>query len=200
MRRFALRLLFAAGLGCASLAVAAVPASADVISPPGACAGSGTWVNGQFSENSASHVPSDVIKVPLKDTVRWAGSEHGAPLGSKAARREIAGSVWITFPLGQKATVESWGGSSVRYANTGEHKYNFPSVLGGLKIKLSGEHKDGGKLTCSGSVYLQLEGGGFKNPLAWAGLGGMVVTAAGLMFAGRPVVRKIWAFEDTNPG
>ena len=43
-------------------------------------------------------------------------------------------------------------------------------------MKVSGYHKDGGRVTCSGSVYVQVEGSTFKNPLA---AGGLAVALAG---------------------
>jgi hypothetical protein len=137
--------------------------------------------------------------VPLKDTIKWAGTEHGARLGSKGARRQIHGAVRIALPIGSVA-IKSWNGSSVRYANTGQHSYNFPSILGGLKVKLSGFHQDNGKTVCHGSVYLKLAGGGFKNPLEWVSLGGLGISAGVLLWCGRPVFRKLSAFEDSNPG
>jgi hypothetical protein len=43
-----------------------------------------------------------------------------------------------------------------------------------------------------------VKAGRFENPLAIAALVGMIASGAGLASAG--VVRKQWAFEDTNPG
>jgi hypothetical protein len=175
------------------------PASADVVTPPGACAGAGHWVTTNFTEISTNHTPSDVITVPLKDTIKWAGSEHGAKVGVPGPRRQINGHVKIDLPIGA-ASIKSWHGSSVKYANTGHHSYNFPSVLGGLKVKLSGFHEDNGKRVCSGSVWLKLAGGGFSNPLESVSLGGLVIAGGVLLWCGRPVFRKISAFQDTNPG
>jgi hypothetical protein len=177
----------------------ASPASADVVSPPGACAGSGHWVKANLDETSAEHKPDDVIKVPRSDTVQWAGNIKGNQLGAVGPDRPISGSVQLDLPIGS-VTVDSWGGSSDRYANKGEHSYDLPSVLSGIKIKLHGEHKDNGVVTCSGSVYVQVEGSAFSNPLTWGGLGGLVISGGALVFAGRPSFRKRWAFEDTNPG
>ena len=47
-------------------------------------------------------------------------------------------------------------------------------------------------------MYVQVTGGSFSNPLAIAALVGMLASGAGVLSAG--VVRKKWAFEDTNPG
>ena len=87
----------------------------------------------------------------------------------------------------------------MRAANSGDHHYNVPSVLVGVQMKLSGEHSDAGKLTCKGSVYVEITGG--TNPLKLVGLGGMAVTFLALVAAGRPAFIKVRpAFEDVNPG
>jgi hypothetical protein len=174
-------------------------AAGDVIQPPGACVGSGTWEKAGFTETSTAHQPSDTIKVPRADTVKWQGNERSFQLGSVGPRRPIEGKVEIELPIGT-ATIESWGRTSVRYANQGEHKYNLPSVLIGVKMKLKGFHNDAGRLTCSGSVYVRVKGGAAKNPAAAAGAAGLVVSGGVLLFAGRPVFKKLWAFEDINPG
>jgi hypothetical protein len=188
--------------GVATLACALVTmqvAAADVVTPPGSCAGSGTWQKAGFTELSSKHSPSDVIKVPQADTVRWAGNIKGFRLGSTGPRRPIDGAVELQLPIG-KVNIDTWGGTSARYANTGEHKYNLPSVLIGVKMKIKGFHKDNGKLTCSGSVYMKVEGSAFKNPLALVAVGGLVIFGGLLLFAGRPVFKKLSAFEDANPG
>lgn len=175
------------------------PAAADVVTPPGACVGSGTWVKAGFSETSTNHQTGDVIKVPQADTVKWAGNQKGFALGAVGPRRAIDGAVELDLPIGT-ATIDSWGKTSVRYANEGEHKYDLPSVLIGIKMRLHGFHKENGKLTCSGSVYVKVEGSAFKNPLAWGAVGGLVISGGVLLYAGRPVFKKIYAFEDINPG
>ena len=176
--------------------VAPAAAGADVISPPGACAATGQWVHSGQSESSTALNSSDVIKIPAKDTVQWAGNIKGYALGSEGPRRAISGDVQLDLPIGS-VTIDSWGGSSVRYANTGEHKYNLPSLLEGIKMKLQGQHSENGKLVCSGSVYVEISG---TSPLVYGGVGLLVIAAGMLFFAGRPVFKKLWAFEDANPG
>jgi hypothetical protein len=183
------RIIATTALAAGGTVLAATPASADMVTPPGSCVGLGQWQAGGFTEVSTQHVPSDVIDVPLKDTIKYAGSENGAKLSTKGPRREIEGAVRIDMPYGN-VEIDSWGGSSTRYANTGTHAYDFPKILGGVKVKLSGYHKDAGTLTCSGSVYLRLAGGGFDNPLEWASLAGLVLTGGTLLWAGRPVARN----------
>ena len=194
---------------CFAVAVAAtafvlVPAgyaAADVVSPPGSCVGSGTWTKGGFTEDSTKHVPSDVIVIPRADTVQWAGNEKGFALGAVGPRRDISGKVQVVLPLIGQATVDKWGGSSVRYANTGRHTYNLPKAVVGIKVKLKGFHKDGGTTTCSGSVFLKVAGKSTSNPLLLGAIGGLVISGGVLLFAGKKVVRKVApAFEDVNPG
>jgi opacity protein-like surface antigen len=185
---------------CTAFAVLApVAAAADVVSPPGACMGSGAWRTSGQQETSAAHRKSDVIKIPQADTVDWQGSERGFAVGSAGPRRDISGKVSVVLPMGT-ATIDSWGGSSVRYANTGTHAYDLPKALVGLKLKLKGSHKDGGVTTCKGSVFVRVEGSATSNPLAAAGAAGLALSGGALLFAGRPVFKKLWAIEDVNPG
>lgn len=191
-----------AGAGAVVLAslMAAGPAAADVVDPDGACVGSGSWAEGGLSETSTDHVPDDVIKIPRKDVVSWSGAIGDAQLGDEVPRRAIAGKVQIQLPppIGW-VTIDDWGGSSVRAANEGEHDYDLPSVLSGVKMKLRGEHSDAGSLTCAGSVFVEIDGG--SNPLMIAGIVGMVLSGGALLYSGKAVFTKVApAFEDVNPG
>ena len=111
-------------VGAASLVAAAAvvaggsPAAADVIEPPGACFGEGTWAEGGFTESSADHEQSDVIEVPLEDTVAWFGAVGDAQLGDEVERRDISGEVEIAFPF-TSVVIDDWGGDSVKAANEG---------------------------------------------------------------------------------
>ena len=191
----------AAGLLLSFGAALAVPAAAgaDVIVPAGECVGSGQWRAAGLSETSAAHAPTDVVEVPRADTGRWSGNIKGYALGSAGARRTIAGEVQLDLPVGT-ATIDSWGGSSVRYANAGEHAYDLPSVLVGVKMRLHGEHRENGAVRCSGSVYVKVKGSVWSNPLSYGSLGALTISGGVLLFAGRPVFRKKRAFEDVNPG
>jgi hypothetical protein len=164
-------------VSAAAVLIPAAAAHADVVTPPGACYGAGKWVGGNLLELSTSHQRSDVITVPQKDTVQWAGGIGTHKPGETGARRAIAGKVRFDLPIGGSVDFKTWGGSSTKLANTGSTRYSFPTVLVGLKIKLSGFHKDGGALTCSGSVYVRIAGKKTKNPLFWGGLGALVVGA-----------------------
>ena len=189
-----------AGVATIAGTIGSMPmAAADVVSPPGSCAGTGTWEQARFTERSVAHAPSDVIKIPRADTVRWTGRIRGFGLGATGPRRDIAGAVQLELPIGQ-VDIDTWDKSSVRFANTGEHKYDLPSILIGVKMKVKGYHKDNGRTTCSGSVYMQIEGSATKNPFTWVAIGGLVISGGLLLYAGRPVFKKLWAFEDVNPG
>jgi hypothetical protein len=191
-------------LGGTMALLAASPAAADAVDPSGACSASGHWQDEGVDRASADHVPSDLIKIPQKDTVRWAGNIKGYALGAEGPRREISGEVEVDIAGVGTATIDDWGKSSVRYANEGEHDYDVPDVLLNVKMRLQGEHREAPEgsasftRVCGGSVYLQVTGGMFSNPLTIAALVGMLASGAGLASAG--VVRKRWAFEDTNPG
>ncbi|HET7524127.1 MAG TPA: hypothetical protein VFJ79_08300, partial [Acidimicrobiales bacterium] len=69
---FLAAVVVAAGIGIAPAA-----ASADVISPPGECVATGHWLNSGQTESSTAHNTGDVIKIPAKDTVQWAGNIKG---------------------------------------------------------------------------------------------------------------------------
>ena len=183
----------------ATASVAPAGAHADVITPAGECVGSGRWKASGVVESSTALVPSDVVVVPRADTVAWSGNIKGFALGAAGPRRTISGEVQLDLPIGA-ATIDSWGGSSVRYANEGEHAYHLPSVLVGVKMRLHGAHRENGVLRCSGSVYVKVAGSVWSNPLAYGSLGLLALSAGALVFAGRPVFRKEWAYEDRNPG
>jgi hypothetical protein len=179
--------------------VPAAPAGADVIAPPGACSASGHWSEANLTEESADHVPSDVIEIPASDSVTWSGKIGDHAIGDTGPRRDIAGDVELDLPIGD-ATIDSWDGSSVRYANEGEHSYDLPSVLIGIEMKLHGEHRENNAVVCSGSVFVKIAGSIWSNPLVYGDLGLLVISGGMLFFAGRPVLKKIWAYEDENPG
>lgn len=191
-----LAILFSVGT-LAVVGAAAAPAGADIVSPAAACVGSGMWQGGGISETSTAHTPADVIVVPRTDTVAWAGNQKGYALGAEGPRRDISGAVQLQLPLGT-ATIDTWSGSSIRYANEGQHTYDLPSVLAGIKMKLRGFHAENGAQVCGGSVYVKIAGSG---PLKPIGLAGLVLSGGLLLFAGKPVFRKSKAaFEDVNEG
>jgi hypothetical protein len=131
--------------------------------------------------------------------VAWQGNEKGYALGDTGPRRKIGGEVKLDLPIGD-ATIDSWGGDSERYANEGEYSYDLPSVLIGIEMRLHGEHRENDVVVCSGEVNVKIIGSVWSNPLSYAAIGVLVLSAGMLFFAGRPVFRKIWAYEDVNPG
>lgn len=157
------------------------PAGADVVTPPGACFGSGTWQSTGQEENTAEHVPSDVITIPQQDTVDWSGQVGD---GTGTERREIGGEIRVELPIGS-VVVDDWGGESERYANAGEHTYKLPSVVVGIEFTLTGSHSEGGSEVCSGSVGMVVDGNLFSNPLAIGSLATLVLSGAGLVFAAK---------------
>jgi hypothetical protein len=176
----------------------AATASADVVTPPGACTGSGHWVTAGFTKSSTQYVPSDVVSVPQKDKVDWQGSEHGKPIGYLGPARSIDGAIQVTVPFGVSVNVWHWTGqSSRRYSNEGQESYNVPSMLIGIRMKLSGFEKEDGVEVCSGSVYVEVMGSKLKNPIGWAGIAGMVVFGAGLLASGFRKTKL--AYDDVNP-
>lgn len=181
-----------------------VPAGADVVDPEGACGAAGLWQEEGVERASPDFNPDDIIEIPQQDTVLWSGNVEGFDLGAEGPRREISGEVEVDIAGVGAATIDDWSGSSVRYANEGDHDYDMPDVLLNIKMRLNGEHREAPegsssfKRVCGGSVYLQVKSGTFSNPLSIAALVATVASGAGLASAG--VVRKRWAFEDANPG
>lgn len=177
-------LLVGGGAGFALLFTAGA-AGADAITPPGACVGSGTWQEGGFSETTTDRSSSDTIEIPRSDTVEWAGNIGGHTADEESPEeREISGEIEIDLPLGT-VTIDDWGGTTRKYGNSGTHEYDLPNVASGVTLRLHGEHRENGTLVCSGAINLQIEGSGFDNPLSFVGIGGMVLTGAGVVFAGR---------------
>jgi hypothetical protein len=211
------RVLAAASAFAMVLGIGATGAAADVVAPAGNCVGTGTWQDGgergPFTEDSRQLAPGDTVKIPLKDTITWKGwlprlvnlppEGEPPPLGTNIEFRQIRGKVEIELPppIGW-VTVDDWGVKvtkpSQKVVNEGEHEYDFPSVLAGVKVPVRGEHFEGSQLYCSGSAKVQFEGSLTDNPAALAGLGGLVVSGGLLLYSGKPVVKKLWAYEDTH--
>jgi hypothetical protein len=175
-------------------------AGAEVIDPAGACFGSGTWVDEGETRDSTMFDPGDVVEIPQADDVDWMGSVGGAQVGDEVERREISGEVQLDIAGVGTATIDDWGGTSVRAANEGTHDYDLPDVLINVKMKLKGEHRENGTRICGGSVYVKVPGGAFENPVAIGALAGLVISGGALLWAGKPVIEKVYAFEDVNRG
>src|SRR5437588_4412037 len=64
MARAVGRLCTVVGVVAVLLITGVQAAGADIVSPPGACVGSGTWTKAVFTEVSTNHTTGDVIKIP----------------------------------------------------------------------------------------------------------------------------------------
>ena len=184
MGRSTRRALAAMCVGGAVLVSAAAPAGADVIDPSGACQASGTWENEGVRRASGDFVPDDVVIIPQEDVVAWEGGVGGATPGETGPERDISGVVEVDVAGVATIPIDDWDGPSELYGNSGTYDYEVPDILVNVKLKLQGEHSEAGSKVCSGSVYLQVEGGMLSNPLAILFLVLMLLTAAGLFVAG----------------
>jgi hypothetical protein len=171
-------------VGGGALFVAASPAGADVIDPEGACQASGTWQDEGVTRASADFSSDDVVVIPQEDSVGWEGGVGGAAPGETGPERDISGEVEVDVAGVTAITIDDWDGPSELYGNSGDYEYEVPDVLVNVKMKLQGEQREEGSTVCSGSVYIKVEGGTFSNPLAIAFLVLMVLTGAGLFYAG----------------
>lgn len=162
------------------------PASADLVTPPGACTGSGEFQSTGVSYTSTALQPSDVVLIPQQDTVRWIGQEHGEPIGHVGPSRQIKGDLSLELP-GDVAAVNiwSWGPSqSTKYANQGLEHYSVPSALVGVKLKLVGHEVEAGAPVCSGSVYVEVSGSVTSNPVGYTSGGLGLLALLALVLAG----------------
>jgi hypothetical protein len=197
-RALAYSLTIGAVLGGTLVALPTALASADVVTPMGACTASGQWAHAGFTRNSTDYSPSDVVLVPQRDVVNWEGHEFGKPIGYFGPARAIDGAVQLHIPFGVNVSIWHWSGQhSQRYSNRGQESYNLPSALIGIKLKLSGYENDDKNRVCTGSVYLEVSGSKLKNPVGWAGLVGTAVFLAGLVIAGFRKTKL--AYDDINP-
>ncbi len=162
-------LLVAVGIPLA----AAAPAGASLTGP---CTASG-------SIGSTSYDPKVIndATIPRKGSVVWQGSVPGS------GKRTIEGKVFVKLPppIGE-VKIGDWGGPSDTYANRGTYKYDFPSLLVGLKVPVAGHHTDRG-FTCAGEVTVQLSGSRTSNPVLIASL---VLTVISVVNVGLSVRAK----------
>ena len=174
----------------AALGFGTAPAGADVVTPAGACAGAGAWTKAKFTERMKTHSPDDVITIPRTDVVKWRGNLKGETPKSEVPRRDIDGEIVVVLPVGQQIVVNKWDGTSVKGANRGRRPYNLPILFSGVKMKLEGHHAEDGKTVCSGSIWVQVDGGAASNPLTWAAVAGILLSGAALFWAGRAVTGR----------
>jgi hypothetical protein len=170
------------------------PAVADITEPPGVCVGTasfqtGTEADGPFTVSSKELTSSDVVTVPLSDTVAWTGELVGVTPASRPVKGFVA--VDLPWPFGTY-TVDSWGSTSDKVASSGIHEYDLPSAIPrGVTFTVRGEHWENGALFCKGTAKVQVEGGAFDTPATFVSVGLLALSGVGLFFAGRPSFRRV---------
>lgn len=212
------------------------PAAADVVAPPGNCVGTGKFETGvrngdgarvPFSVDSRTLPAGATVEIPLKDAVDWGGwlprlagvdpTASSPPPSARIAGRGIRGyfQVQLPPPIGWR-TVDDWGVKvaqtntsrpSDRVASKGQHRYDLPSVLAGLQVKVRGYHYENvtdassGSLYCSGTAIVRLEGSITDNPAAEAAAVALVLSGALVVYASRATtatVQHVW--DSTSTG
>jgi hypothetical protein len=121
----------------------------------------------------------DEATIPRTGVVVWQGSVPGS------GDRDIEGKVYAKIGP-TNVNVGSWEGPSELHRNDGDNDYDFPSVLAGLKIPVSGHHTESG-INCSGTVVVQLEGSRLSNPIL---LGSLALTIVCIVNVGLAVRAK----------
>jgi hypothetical protein len=159
--------------------IGASPAAAKIDGP---CTGSGDFQGGTKDAGpfTVDGDTSDVVEVPLKDTVHWQGAIDAS------GERDYSGSIEVDlpWPLGA-ATIDTWDGTTEETSNQDEKSYDLPSAVPrGVEFEVTGHHSEDGKVVCSGTVKVKVEGGAFDSPIAPVALGGTVISGVGLALAG----------------
>ncbi|MGH9118353.1 MAG: hypothetical protein ACRD0A_10920 [Acidimicrobiales bacterium] len=207
-------LALALALGGSAVVASAGPAAAEVDGP---CAGAasfrtGTEAAGSFTVDPAAVAPGDVIEVPIADSVAWEGSlpdlaPQGAPADAASLAalmvdpRPVSGAIAVDlpWPLGG-ALLGEWDGESDALAGLGEDRYELPAVVPrGVDFLVSGEHVEGGRVYCSGSVLVRVEGGVFDTPVPYASAALTLVTGGALVWAGRPALHRATTRTGVRP-
>lgn len=159
----------------------AVPALATV---DGDCEGTGKWETGL--DVTASRVqPGDVIEMPLADKVTYTGA---VLIPEPSQPRDVSGwiKVKVPWPINE-VTVGSWPDTGTSIGKTGTYTYDFPAILAGFEVTVSGKHWEGnrdfsGPPTCSGSVTFKLAG---TNPAGFITAGLTVISIVGVYLSVR---------------
>jgi hypothetical protein len=174
-RRAILLAAIVVGLGF----VGAAPAAAEIDGP---CTGSGEFENGTKDAGSftVDGDTSDVVEVPLKDTVHWEGAIDAS------GERDYSGSIEVDLPWPlDAATIDTWDGTTDETGNSDEKSYDLPSAVPrGVEFEVTGHHSEDGEVVCSGTVKVKVEGGAFDSPIAPVGIAGTVISGVGLALAG----------------
>lgn len=164
----------AGGVAVGALVTLAAPAGATLAGP---CKGEGTFATGSKDSGKGPFVAekmpaSQVVTVPLKDSVTWSGS-----VAVPAAQRPINGFVKVKLPWPFSGfTVDSWGGPSSKIENNGVKDYKLPSLIPrDTEFKVYGAHRDANGVNCAGFVRIKVEGSYFDSFLTWIALAATVI-------------------------
>jgi len=131
---------------------------------------------------------NEVVTIPKTATIRWDGSVVAGAVPRAALRTRVAyrGDVALRV-AGFDISVDRWHGATGKLATEGARPYDARALPGGLVYHLHGTHHRG-RVTCTGTVLVKLEGGkGVAVPIAYAG------TAATFLLALLFAVRARWA-------
>ena len=179
------RAALVSGIMLVGLMTMAVPASATVTGP---CDGSAEWPNESppIVVVASQLTPGQVVEIPLKGDVIWAGEIKLDPEPTEA--RDVSGNVKVKlpYPIGS-VQVGNWSSSGILTKNSGTYEYDFPSIISGFEVTVEGQHWEGtltqaGAPTCTGDVTLTIEG---TNPIGFIAGGLSVVSLMGAYLAVR---------------
>ena len=167
--RAALATLFVATI---PLLLGVAPAGASLT---GKCTASGTIKGKNYDPKVL-----DNATIPRKGVIAWKGA-------AGSGNRHISGKVFVKLPppIGN-VRIGHWNGPSGRTANSGNYKYDFPKLLVGLQVPVSGHHEEPG-IACSGSILVKLSGSKLSNPIL---VGSLALTVICVVNAGLAVRSK----------
>ena len=157
-----IRILVAVAIILVVPVLTATAAGAELSGP--CTAGGQVKVGGIPQTPDINPATTNSVKIPRKGNVQW----HGT---AGAGNRIVSGYVRIKLPppLGD-VKIGSWSTRTSSHANAGVYKYDFATVLLGLKAPVRGVHTESSGLSCSGSITVQLDGSPIKNPILVASL------------------------------
>jgi hypothetical protein len=160
------------------------PAAADIVSPAGACVGSGAWKASGVTATSPQLATDDVIEVRRADEVSWSGRVVGPTAGTP---RPVAGRVALRLPPPLGAiSIADWSGPATAVERSGTYSYDLPSLVpAGVRLDLLASHDESGRRHCTASVGIIIPGGPFDSPLIFLALVGLALLGLLLALLGR---------------
>lgn len=172
--RWISRLAIVASVGAAFVAL---NANASGAAGTGPCRGIGTIIETNKTYD-ASLVSA--ITIPRQGTVRYTGRTPAT------GRRRAVGEIQIALPppIGN-IELGAWGHDgklASASGKTGTYRYSFPSLLAGIRARVSGQDREPGYATCSGYVDLTIAG---RSPLAIPALAITAIAIAGVSLSVR---------------